>query len=72
MENRKELTLFDNRIIDKGEFLSAREAASRLCISENTFWKFASENQLTRYPLGARLIRFKWSEIEELLNSRIN
>lgn len=47
-------------------YVSQSEAEARLSISRTTF-ETRFRPQLTEYPLGARVVRFSWDEIETLL-----
>lgn len=48
------------------DYVSQSDAEARLGISR-TLFEQSFRPQLTEYPLGARAVRFKWTEIEQLV-----
>lgn len=54
----------DNELVDW------RPIAARLGLRERAFWRFVHESGLPHYKLNARVIRFRWSDVEAWLAER--
>ena len=65
---QKEAVLFDNRIIEKREWLTTREAAEYLRISPKALLNKVCNGTISAYKLG-RSNRYSTQELRELLLS---
>ena len=49
--------------------ISSKQAQRALCISATTLYRFCNEGKLTPIKFSRRCTRFRWSEVQELINA---